>query len=533
MLTCRSRCLPPRILSRPFSTSFPNDLFEDLPPPASEPPHDEPIMEKKRFYIPPPLTDEELLQIRSVSEWPKSRVIWAMGRFGYLESKLGYKPDRVVFDTLSTRLGELVDQMNTRDLVRALQSIAYSSSQPISLINRIRKKFSLSVDSVNDLFLVSFVYANLKLVNRNDWTISPTCKSTLQFILSEMVHRKHKILCSNWLEICAALLTSKETVRVPLTDSIDIMVQHAFTFALKHVKDAKVISKFSQSLFGYSANYEAINNVLGFKFAKGWKTGSDALDVGFFFFVNNLVSPGNVEKWLTAARTAIEPLKLDSEGWAKLYLVSWTIERENLVVSNDTMRWLKTTLESMGSPDCSNLSLIYSPIVTADSVHVNKVLVRMANSTVHYNSEFVGPFFCPVVLHGSKTVVEWDKPWELEPPYRRGWSMKLAEMRRKFLLESGYIVLRLDRKDWSAKSEEEKLTMNEKFRELLTSNGSVMVKRGDSSIEEGRLVPQVVLEDEKVERVRRESKRLENMLRAKRKTITRQVRRKIQKRIRK
>lgn len=111
--------------------------------------------------------------------------------------------------------------------------------------------------------------------------------------------------------------------------------------------------------------------------------------------------------------------------------------------------------------------------------------------------------------------------------------MKLAEIRRKFLLESGYTVLRLDRKDWSAKSEEEKLTMNDNFRTFLTSNGSFVLKRGDSSIEEGRLVPKVVLEDEKTVRVRRESKRLENMLRAKRKTITRQVRRKIQKRIRK
>ena len=528
MLTFRRRYF---FDTRRFSTSFPNDLFEDLPPP--EPAEDDPLpMVKKRFYIPPPLTDEELLEITEVSEWPKSRVIWAMGRLGYLESKLGCKPNEIVLNSLTNRLSELVDQMNTRDLVRALQGISYSTCQPVSLINRIRKKFSLSITSVNDLFLVSFVYANLKLVNRMDWQMTPTCKSSLQFLLSEMVHRKNKILCSNWLEICAALLTSRHAVREPLTDSVHVMVDHALTFALNHVKDANVISKFSQSLLDHPVNYEAINNVLGFKFAKEWISGSDALQVGIFFFLNNVVSRGNVEKWLTAVRTAKEPCGRDLVTWAKLSLVSWNIERDNSVVSNENMDWLNEVIESMGSIDKSDLNLIYSPLLTADSVHVNKVLVRMANATVAYESKFCGPFWCPVVLPEARTIIEWDKPWELEPVYRRGWSKRLAELRGDFLADSGWTLVRLDRTDWGAKSDEEKLMLNEKFRHVVMAAGPVVVKNGLSGIQEGRLVPIVnVAKPERETRVRRESKRLENALRAKRKTITRQVRRKIQKRI--
>ena len=544
-------------MSRSFS-SFPDDLFEDLPEPTFSPKicdleesvSSKPPVVKKRYYIEPSLTDEELCRLSSsdISEWPKSKVIWALGRLGYIERKCGHLnlSTKNSSRLLVFRLEQFINLMNTRDIVRAIQGIAYSrdiDTSFIPIVNQLRRKFSLSIDSVNELFLASFIYANLKLINRNDWVISNTCKSTLQFLLSEMVHRKHKMLCSNWLELCSTILKSREVVKSSLTSSIDAIVQHSFSFAMNHVKDANIMASFAKSLIGYNStiDYEAINNMLGRKFSKPWISANDAIQFAFFFFINDLMSPGNVEKWITSVRTASkeEIRKEDLNNRVILGLIKWKLSgNEKNLLSDENRIWIDAidNVSHFGLIP-PNLSEVYSPIITSDSIHVNKVLIRMANSTIeNYTSRFIGPFWCPVVLDSSQVVIEWDTPSDLEPPYRRAWSKHLTIMRRKFLLaENGWKILKLNRSDFIAHSSDEKIMVNEKFvslvRDMVGEHQSIGWKAGGVEIIEGseHLVPSRVKEEEMKggERVRRESKRLENILRAKRRTITKQVRKKI------
>ena len=170
--------------------------WEDLPPIEAPLEELEPleVPKKRRFYIKPPLTDIQLENLTSVSEWPKSRVIWALGRFGFVPSLRNCSKSAIVIH----RLEEQLEQLSTRDLTRAIQAMSYITSPDMGLVGKIRKKFSLEVNLVNDLFFISFMYGNLKLVNRSN-IITENCHRSIQFLLSELVHRKSKIHSSHFL----------------------------------------------------------------------------------------------------------------------------------------------------------------------------------------------------------------------------------------------------------------------------------------------------------------------------------------------
>jgi hypothetical protein len=428
-----------------------------------------------------------------------------------------------------------------------LQAIAYGPIvQP--LVSDIRKKFATNISQVNDLFLVSFVYANLKLVGRYEWTTGVDGRY-LQFLFSELIHRKNKIYCNHWLDICSAILGND---KVREMDSIQPILMHACQFAIKHVKDVKVIEKFSRALLsvmnGGLMDVQGINNVMLKKFSRQWNSGYDALSCGFYFFLNDqLLTPNVIDRWLTAIRTASKPIQLpkdttlsqdDVNTCIKIGIIQDKID--DIFVSSENVKWL-SELQVLDLDDNVCPSIGFKSITGNGSLHASKVIRRMFQtvfqpSTDQYlESKFVGPYWCPILVSTADRTacIEWDDSWNLAPPYQRAFVKCITDLRRKYMAKMGIELIILSREIFIANSTEEKRIANEKFASIITSKLPQLVPVGverEPGIDGSRILPtrdNKGVSDLAPRRMRRESKRIENSLKAKRRTITKEYRKKI------
>jgi len=515
--------------------------FEDLLPPLEEAstrqledPPESPINTRKRYYIAPTVSDDALLRgdLMDIGDWPKSRVIWALGRLGYLNGRVNITTAPNL-PRLHIRMAELLDTCNTRDLVRTMQGIAYGPAEmaDFGLVNRIRKNFSVKIESVNELFLVSFVYANIKLMARSGGR--DNCHKALQFLLSEMVHRKHKIYCNNWLEICSALL-AVPAIRDRHKDSIEMILQHACTFSLKHVKDVKVVAGFARQLgqpgMAHGIDIRGMNDILISKFTREWRDSNDAINFGFYFFMNNLLTPNVVDRWINAIRTAKQG-RLDLTQFdvsIKMEMIADKLADGEIFISSSNSDWIQE-MEKGVVRDAISLSDAYN-CISGESVHVSKVLRRMMTSVFgesSWSGKFFGPYWCSLVVDGGH-VIEWEDGYLLEPPHRQAWVRLITESRRRFLEKSDVELILLKRADFAGRSVDDMIECNKRLAYMLSKRIPNLIPRdGPFCLNEERvkLIPERV--EEPTTRIHRESKRIENSLKAKRRTITRQYRKKI------
>jgi hypothetical protein len=520
-----------KTLSRRFSSRPSPIVWEDIESPVDDQPVEStpdytPERTTGRYYIPPPFSDSQLGSLTSVSDWPKSRVVWALGRVGYVSE---LRRNTQLVGILLERTTDLVDEMNSRDLVRIIQSLAYLGGCSTELVKRVRKLFLIS--KANEMFLVSFVYGNIKLMNTPNWTLTENCHQTLQFLLSEIVHRQSKIHPSHFLDITSSLLTSaKSELVIRHADTIEnAILSHCVNHSIRHCKNAESVSRFARALVGHEFAqklFNPINETLFSKFRNsGWKSGSDAIQTGFWFCVNGLMSPTTVDAWITSVREAKEPVNSSTRNLVQLRLVKYVIEstpgmRE--IMTDPNMEFL-TSASRTEIGDVSPHTIYGSgpkeePVCTSHYSRASRTIGHMVRAAVAAESGFVGPFFVPVMIPGI--VVEWEHPWEFDPPHWRKWSEKMTGMRRKYLHENGWKLVLLKDSEFRAKTSEEKDGVNRKLASLLQQHGV--------EISDTVAVPKDPMGFQQIERplepnpkrIRREAKRTENAVKATLKRIS-------------
>ena len=452
--------------SRRFCTRI---VWEELDAKYFQPPEsltEEPVLppaKSSRFYVPAPYTDAQLgaLNPDKVRDWPKSRVVWAIGR-------LGYSPElrkcSKLFEALILRVGkDLLDSLNTRDLVRVMQAMAYGpglGSDSIPILLGIRKRFSVKIENVNDLFLVSGIYGHLKLVNRLDWTLSERCVQFTQFLLSELMHRKAKIHSSDFVQLASALLTSNPKLRNRIQGTIDPLVKHAVDHSLRHVKDMAVISRFGKALISLKSRtlfFPDLNAILKSKLGIRWRNLDDLIDFGYWFLLADLLSHSTVDLWMQAVlRHAAFPLA--------------PIPTQQLRIANLILR-------GKGSDKLIDLAAVEfldqlesAPVVHAPPSHVSKVIRRMVEATLEPGwlvEGSVGPFQLACVNPERKLVVEWDDMSAFEPPYRRDVARELQSVKRAHLKFAGWRLVLLNPAEFQLTSAQNRDQANLRFKKEL------------------------------------------------------------------
>jgi len=499
---------------------------------------------RKRFYVPPPFTDDQLLNLSSkrIQDLPRSRVVWALGRFGF--SRELRRSDSPIPQQLLARSVELIDEFNTRDMVRVMQAIAYcpriTDPEPIFTL---RREICSKIENVSDLFFVSLLFGHLKLVGRLDWTPTANCNRTSQFFLSELIHRKAKIDAARFLEITAALITN-ERVRTSHTDSVNVVLKHATEESLKHVKSASVLEVFGKAIseIPNQTLFTQISTVLERKFSKEWKSGEDALRMGFYFFINELMSWKVVVAWLGCLRKASVPLtvSVDCEDVRSqlnalelsqmIEITKIVLEQRNQIslVDSETNDWLTGhTFASVGE-----IPMKKEPIVGAESLHVGSVIRRMVQHTTAegIRDRWTGPFHVSAAVEKERLVIEWQDQAALEPPHRRGLATIVMEIRRKYLEKIGWKLLLLNRDDFKTNGDLEKINL--KFKEAVervVDKGSVVwsVKPVDLTSAEKtiRVLSPAVSDDQTLVRTnRRESNSRQARMKGQLKSISKQFR---------
>jgi hypothetical protein len=483
-----------RVCRREFSASTGASIeWEELlpfndPPKISIDDMDEPIEAKQRFYVPPPFTDEQLLRMApaKIMEWPKSRIVWALGRFGFSD-KLKNSDNKFVHDQLLARSIDLLDTLNTRDIVRILQAVAYGpKTDQLDNIFLLRRNACTRIESISDLFLVSLLFGHLKLVGRLDWSVSSNCNQTTQFLLSELIHRKSRIDASRFVELTSALLCNAKIIKSH-NDSVQMVLRHAVEGSLKHVKDAVVLEKFAKALCNIpsTAFLVSVNSVLEKKFEKTriWKHANDALRIGFFFFLNDLMSAETVLGWLKCIKAAENPLSLSKEDKPRtvlenkqlMHLVRIVLKHKkpDCVLDNSMIEWI----ESVPSIESVDTETLYSnqcsePLIGAESLHVGSVLRRMVQQTTENGicPTFVAPFHLSAAIVRDRVWIEWSDQYEIEQPYRRGVAKLLSTLRRAHLESIGWKCILLKKTDFkpTGSSESYLNAVNMKFKETLS-----------------------------------------------------------------
>ena len=484
MLTCRvASCGRYRVNARGFSDFL---EWEELKPSSatSMETDEEPVEEKKRsFYVPPPFSDAELILMspERIKEWPKSRVVWALGRFGFSKAIRNDSRSSDVAELLVARSLALIDSLNTRDIVRILQAVAYGPQIGSDSVFQFRRKICSRIESVNDLYFVSLLFGHVKLLGRLDWTMTPNCLKTSQFFLSELIYRKSKIDATRFIEITTALASNEHMVKAH-GDSVQMILGHGIGESLKHVRDAAVLKAFGKSLCGVvGANqtfFVALNETLCKKFERQWKCGKDALEIGFYFFLNEMMTNKSFSDWLTCVQAASESLPIaDPETRHMMSLVRIVIDQRNLspFLTEDVLDWIKTF------PDPGSMEL-----VETESRHVGSVIRRMVQGSVAsgIGPVFIPPFNLSAANEEEKFSIEWLDQCELEPPYRRGTARIFSLIKRSFLESQGWTLILLSRNDFkvhTSDNSESLLDMNRKFKSVLKD------QRGIEWLEEVKL----------------------------------------------
>ena len=470
-LMIRQRARACAVRSAGFSSSSSNLIdWEDLPPAPEIPLVEDPeevLTKQQRFYVPPPYTDAQLMNMswKQVSEWPKSRVVWALGRLGYIARSEGYETASL----LLRRADELGSTLNTRDITRILQAVAYGPqvADP-SVIHRLRRYICSNIEGVNELFLVSLIYGHLKLLGRIDWSVSANCNKTTQFLLSELIHRKAKIDAGRFLEVTSCLLTNTRVLQSH-SDSVDMILRHAAEHSLKHCKrETAIIEKFGKAICNVPNQhlFVHINDILSHKFnKKQWRSADEALRVGFYFYLADLMSVRTLGQWLNVMKNAATPLSANSDCGQMVALVRIIVDQRNQssLVEIPTKEWLD------GIP-LSQVSLSTASVVGFESLHVGSVLRRMVQATVADGLEpmVVGPFNLSVADPATKKFIEWTDQAELETPHKRGVARAIEGIKRRFLESEGWTLVSLNRSDFKAGNDGESLRgMNDRFANIV------------------------------------------------------------------
>ena len=579
-LAVRSR-KPLRWIDRSFSTASGDCLlWEELepldPPPESVSRHQQVDEEaeptrNQRYYIPPPLTDLELqrLSLSKVSDWPKSRVIWALGRIGFVDSLKQSRGD--LFRTLVDRAGKLIDDLNTRDTVRIIQAISYGPAltDPAVLL-ALRRKLFTSMDKISEPFLISFMFGHLKLTQRLDWKRTDNCKRATQFLLSEFIHRKSKIDAQRFLEISGVLLS--ESIRESHTDSVQTIIRHAVSDALQHVRSAPVLEQFGKALCGVAADehFISINEKLEKKFRNiKWKSAEDAMRIGFYFWLNNLISVNTCNSWLDAVRNASIPLPMqlpapepsreklsdyhsflrESRRVVELVqmktLTALLIEKRGFsdLIDLQTVEWLNESCLDFSKANplvlsgCRTVDGLSDPVLGCESEHVSRVLRRMVRSMIKESvlrQETVGSFVVAVGNADMQICIEWRDQSVLEVPYRRNLSSLIQDLRRKYLTDQGWKIILLDRHKFRLSSETDIDAINKLFKEDVSARAP-QIEWKDEPVDTENLggkpspVLQLITDEQTRTRQRRESRSREYRLKSSLGSIRRQFRKKMRK----
>ena len=563
----------------PFTTTTSSTVdfiqWEDLPPIPDAPAHadsslledEEPMAppKMKRFYVPPPMSDIQLsrLDATKVADWPKSRVVWALGRIGFvndLSSATG------PFSALLGRTRDVIDSLSTRDMVRMLQAIAYGPRiEDSSIVFAIRRKFSVDIDKVNELFLLSFIYGNAKLTSRMDWTPTPNCVKSMQFLISELIHRKGKIDAGRFLDISAALASSDRVFKQH-AESVNTLLTHAVDHSLQHVKEAKRLEAFGKCLCNEKSQtfFSQVNERMDKKFKnKSWRSCTDAARVGFYYFLADLMSIGTADSWLKAVMTSTQPVGrvesppadapvTDLHDWLReqrrvteyhqmLRLVDIIVKQRNFapLLSEDVITWLES-IPSVPSGVMSDVVMFGSgtvkgleePLIGVESPHVSKVIRRMTEATIEgdfFTGQFVGPFYLPVANETGMVYVEWDTQWQLEVPHRRAIAKTIEGIRRTYLELCGWKLISLPRSEFKISSENDVDAVNSRFRVMTEACGVPVPWRVDPVVDRMRgrppvphNIPQLVSPDPKRERC--ESRSRQHRLKSQLKSIRKQFR---------
>ena len=452
-------------IRRSSNFAFPNDFiqFEDLPPPTEEASQQTDDEQHIRFYVPPPLTDLQLekLDASKIAEWPKSRVVWALGRLGFAQGRLA---SREVTEELLHRAVSLIPTMTSRDMIRVVQAVAYGPLilDPMPLIS-IRRALCTNIDSVNELYLLSLIYGHLKLVGRVDWKPSSNCDKMTQFLLSELIHRKGKYDATRFIEISSVICSSWRVVKSH-SDSVQMIIRHACD-VLKHSRDAEGISGFGRALCGMGpceTFFTVINDTLQNKFRnKQWKSSNDAVNIGFYFYLANLISVGTLSDWIKAAALASSQTSGSAEMLSLVKIIAQKRDQLSLL-PDEVVKYLDSA------------SPIF-PQLTAESVHVYAVLRRMSDACISdktfFGSAKVGPFLLPVCNESAKVFVQWEDGHQLETPHRRGVIRIINETRQWFLEQQlGWTVVSLKRSDFKPSTDYDLLQINAKFKKIISQS---------------------------------------------------------------
>ena len=492
---------------------------------------------RSRFYIPPPYTDAQLLGLTPaiVSEWPKGRVVWALGRLGWLKQSV----PRESVSALLARIDTLVDTLNTRDLVRVLQALAYLPAECGSeSIIRISKIWCSKLSETNDLFFVSGLYGYLKFINRRDWKLTLQCEKTTKYLLSELVHRRKKLHASDFLDVASAVLTSKPSVRDGMGDWINQIIKHGIEE--NHVRDIATISRFFKSFSGHNLEpfFVSLNEKFRLRISETlkWKSNNDLIEFGFYPILQNLLTHANIIKWVNLVsgmddpRIVIAEEILRQRGLSELVSFDQSSQNtrksqnsqnsRNTQNSRDSQNRLFVESVSSTSSVSSSSSCASSPWIEA--YHMTKVLKHMGGTV--FCEQFVGPFFCRLVSPNQKLVLTWKNSPELLPPHEQNVAIALNRVKAVYLQSIGWRLVELDRLDFASKDLE---ANNSKFWQHMHEFGLSELDGRKAVVEER--VQEIVPLPPTV-RIRRESKRKENKLKATLRQIGKQWRRKANRR---
>ena len=483
----------------------------------------EALTKPSRYYIPAPLTDAELLTLKQteLSEWPKSRVVWALGRIGYVDS-LKSNTDEI-FKFLLIRSSEIIPSLNSRDIVRITQAVAYGPSisrEAVDVVMKLRKQLFVKMEAINEPFLISFIYGHLKLISRVDWEVCDNCKRSNQFLISELIHRKSKIDAKLFLDISAVLISNVWIQRFN-ADCISSLVQHGVDHCIAHTRSGDTLASFGKSLVGNKCSngefFSRINEKIINKFKK-----KENLKFGFYFLLADLLSLATCNVWLGAVRRDAEGLSsqlpdvviltesnlveyhdflkkirkhVETIQMLRLVKVLLRYKEYDKLIDPVTMDWLHSKIsdesddslnsaisgKNSGLTDVvekvlyghKNVAGLESPVIGIDSRHLSKVIRRMTESVVEdnfFNTNQIGPFILPVSNIESKICIEWTDQDLLEPPHRRGVARVIQEIRRDELKKQGWRIVLLNRKDFRRNQDETSFDrLNDLFKKSVAS----------------------------------------------------------------
>ena len=551
---------------RTFSTSTTSADFlqweemttADLPEPlASDEEEPEPTR-KARFYVPPPFSDEQLLALKKgdIQDWPKSRVVWALGRLGYSKS---LKSATDLSKYLFSRADALQATLNTRDMVRMIQAAAYGPPlTDTSTVLAVRRKLCSEIDKVSEAYLASLIYGHLKLVSKLWWKATPACGKATQFLLSELIHRKAKIDASRFVEIATVLVSNPRIVKEH-SDSVQTILRMAIQDSLKHVKTPHVLAEFGKALAGIPSQqfFAQINEAMKKKFEPKkftWRNGNDALHAGFYYLFADLVSVPTIVAWLQCVKSATVPLtapalgetsqnerRKTAESVQMIQFVKLVLQQRNTdtIVPADLMEWLNTfpvlpeEIEPAILFGSSSVKGMQEPLLGVESMHVSAVLRRIVSATIDdgfLSTKIVGPFLLPLCNADLKIYIQWTNQHELEVPHRRGVAKAVELLRREYLKTNDWKILEIDRTQLRVSETVSQQDVNVLFRSILSDGmGDVSVpwkEAGEPNAERSIAIPLIEPIEEAIRKHRREARSRQYRFKSQMQSIRKQFRRK-------